>query len=108
MVSTLHDERIVVPTETLVKNHCAVYTKDIKGLNKLNPTDVAKNAGWNLHLFCPLNKDVFEHPDQSGDFDTNSFIRVIHSEYKVVAIFSKANFKEWNNKEVVAISAFKA
>lgn len=64
-------------------------------LDGLKTGIVKKGIGdlsWNRHLFVPLenNEKIYVHPDQEGV--SEKFIRVIHSDYNSVSIFTKSYF----------------
>ena len=68
------------------------YEGETEGLKKLIPTKTLVDAGWNKSSNIPVepNTQIFVHPDQESVAE--SYIRVIYSEYKAIAIFSKNNF----------------
>jgi len=64
-------------------------------LEDLKTGIVKKGIGdltWNRHLFAPLesNSKVYVHPEQEGL--SEMYIRVIHSDYNCVSVFSKSYF----------------
>jgi hypothetical protein len=66
-------------------------------VEKLEPTDMLLDAGWNRHSLFPVTRedDVFLHSDQSGVSDGH--VRVIYYGKKYQATLAKSHFKNQNN-----------
>jgi hypothetical protein len=69
-----------------------VFEEDTNSLKTLRVKKGVGDYGWNKYLFVPLEnfEIAYIHPDQS---DVNSgYIRVIHSKYNCISVFSKCHF----------------
>lgn len=82
-----------------VDKYCTVFNDDTKNLERLTAKKSMDSLGWNKHLNVPLkgSEKVFVHPDQSDIRE--QYVRIIHSKYKVVAVFSKHDFIEYSPNE---------
>ena len=75
-----------------ILNHVKIFEGS---LEDLKTGVVKKGIGdliWNRHLFVPLenNAKIYVHPDQEGI--SEMYIRVIHSDYNCVSVFTKSYF----------------
>jgi hypothetical protein len=68
------------------------YKESIDGLKKLVPNKEFVEAAWNKNSNLPVSMDteIFLHPSQ--EFLPEKYVRVIYSEYRAIAVFSKVNF----------------
>jgi hypothetical protein len=68
------------------------YEGEIVDLKKLIPTKSFIDAGWNKSSNIPVEQGTSVHIHPSQDEVMQGFVRVVYSEYKAIAIFSKNNF----------------
>ena len=69
-----------------------VFEGDTNGLKTLRVKKGVGDYSWNKHLFVPLEnlETAYVHPEQEGVH--SEYIRVIHSKYNCISIFSKWHF----------------
>ena len=76
------------------------YDESIEGLKNLIPNKEFVEAAWNTNSNLPVRMDteIFLHPSQ--EFLPEKYVRVIYSEHRAIAVFSKVNF-DWEKSESI-------